>query len=73
MTTADYSRELRESAQDGQWKTARQVNPADFARVTHRLRYQATQLGLTIKINTDKQEHTVSFLTWNESREEKGR
>jgi hypothetical protein len=72
MTTADYSRELRESAQDGKWKTARKVNPADFPQVTHRLRYQARQLGLEIHIDTNKQENTVSFIA-HESREEKGR
>jgi len=64
MTAAvDYSDKLNESAQDGCWKTARNVSTEDFSQVTRRLRYQAKELGLRIKIRTDRQEHTISFLT----------
>lgn len=60
--TTDYSEVLIESANDGHWKTAKNVNSSEFSQITHRLRYQAATLGLSIKIQTDKQEHTVSFL-----------
>jgi hypothetical protein len=68
MNNADYSEKLTESATDGHWKTAYQVDPADFPKVTRRLRYQAGTLKLMIKIETDKQKHTVSFLTWKGER-----
>jgi hypothetical protein len=61
----DYSDILKESAADGTWKTAQHVNPEDFPRLTRRLRYQASNLRLSIEIRTDKQLHTVSFLTHN--------
>lgn len=61
----DYSDILKESAADGKWKTAQNVSPNDFPRLTRRLRYQASSLRLTIEIRTDKQLHTVSFLTHN--------
>lgn len=65
MTTgADYSKVLTESATDHKWKTAHDVDPSDFSRTTRRLRYQAGQLGLEISITTDKQNRTVSFLSW---------
>jgi hypothetical protein len=60
----DYSSGLAKSVADHQWQTAQNVDPSDFSRITHRLRYQAAQLGLEITIQTDRQERTVSFLAW---------
>lgn len=62
----DYSQVLVESATDHCWKTAHNVDPPDFSKVTRRLRYQAGQLGLKISITTDRQKRTVSFLTGRE-------
>jgi len=64
MKGVDYSEILTESSTDHKWKTAHDVDPSDFPRVTRRLRYQASQLGLEISITTDKQNRTVSFLSW---------
>lgn len=65
MKTIDYSTSLKESAADNKWKTAKNVDVKDFPKITRRLRYQAEVLGLKIKIETDKQKHTVSFITSN--------
>ena len=62
MKNVDYSQDLIKSAEDQCWKTAQDVNPSDFARITRRLRYQAGQLELEISIQTDRQNRTVSFL-----------
>lgn len=62
MKNVDYSQDIIKSADDGCWKTARDVNPSDFAQITRRLRYQAGQLELEISIQTDRQNRTVSFL-----------
>jgi len=59
----DYSEVLKESAARGIWKTAHGVQEEDFPKLTRRLRYQASSLRMSIQIRTDKQEHTVSFLT----------
>jgi hypothetical protein len=61
--SVDYSQALTESARDQCWKTANNVSPTDINRVTHRLRYQAEQLGLRITVHTDRHNRTVSFLT----------
>lgn len=64
MKSADYSQVLTQSSVDHCWKTAHDVKPPEFPQVTRRLRYQAGQLGLEISILTDKQNRTVSFLSW---------
>jgi len=70
---ADYSSGLAKSVADHQWQTAQNVDPSDFSRITHRLRYQAAQLGFEITIQTDRQDRTVSFLAREASKPPTGK
>jgi hypothetical protein len=57
-----YVAALQDSHARGIWKTALHVEPSEMDSVSHKIRYRARQLGLSVTINTDKEEHTVSFL-----------
>jgi hypothetical protein len=60
MPISDYTDDLEQSAQTGEWQTG-DVPAEDINRVTHRLRNQAKKLALEIEIRTNRQEGKVSF------------
>jgi hypothetical protein len=45
----------------GEQYTAHGVPPEDMERLVHRIRYQASRMGITINITTDKRNRTVTI------------